>query len=120
MGRRDCLTLRNRAQTRLELFCWTHAPLGRQRQPAAWAKLCFGSQAGAQRAATEASSVEKNVSSLCGFFFSFFLGDFHVCVPRGGGILSAERPSRGQKGVKEMRRLEFGTKLDTAPLNGLY
>lgn len=54
------------------------------------------------------------------FSFSFFLGDFHVCVPRGGGILSAERPSRGQKGVKEMRRLEFGTKLDTVPLNGLY
>ena len=74
-------------------------------------------------AATEASSVEGNVSSLCGVFFLsffFFLGDFHVCVPRGGGILSAERPSCGQKGVKEMSRLEFGTKLDTVPLNGLY
>ena len=54
------------------------------------------------------------------YLFFFFLGDFHVCVPRGGGILSAERPSCGQKGVKEMSRLEFGTKLDTVPLNGLY
>lgn len=26
MGRRDCLTLRNWAQTRFEMFCWTPAP----------------------------------------------------------------------------------------------
>lgn len=49
VGQRDCLTLRNRAQTRLEMFFWPPAPQGRQPQPAAQAKLRRWSQAGAER-----------------------------------------------------------------------
>lgn len=49
VGQRDCLTLRNQAQTRLEMFCWPPAPQGRQPQPAAQAKLHRWSQAGAER-----------------------------------------------------------------------
>lgn len=53
------------------------------------------------------------------FSFSFFLGDFPRLRASWGRDSVCEHLSRSE-GVKEMRRLEFGTKLDTVPLNGLY
>lgn len=99
MGRRDCLTLRNWAQTRFEMFCWTPAPpsppRGRQQQPAAWAMLCSGSQAGAESRPQWRLRWRRTSVVFVGFSFYLFLlcGVFalHFCaLPWGqGSVYSA-------------------------------
>lgn len=101
VGQRDCLTLRNRAQTRLEMFCWPPAPQGRQPQPAAQARLRRWLQAGAER------------RPLCPSpRWPFFPSPSSVpspCVCPLGAGLRLQRPSCDQKGVTEPRRQKFGT-----------
>lgn len=99
VGQRDCLTLRNRAQTRLEMFFWPPAPQGRQPQPAAQAKLRRWSQAGAER---RPPCAPPRLPPPPPTSFSAL----HICMPP-GAQLRLQHPSCDQKDITEWGRQKF-------------
>lgn len=111
VGRRDCFTLRNWAQTHLEMFCWTCAPQGRQRQPAAGVKLRRWSQAGARR------RPQRRPRWRMPLPLPVLPQPPRLCASWGqGSVCSLQRPSCHQRSIKERRGQEFGIKGSTVGL----